>query len=249
MSTTPTAGRVGMWAELYVALRINVVPAVVIWTIGLAIVLSYFFLPALRPAFDLVEAAKEGGGLFYVVPAMVLFNGLIPTLVERLRLGRWMAPPRRLLVFLVLFWAWRGIEVDLLYRSLDAWLGASEGSLAIIAAKVACDQFGYAALWAVPTNAWAYAWRDGGLTRRSFASGLRGLPRRYGVVLLSNWLVWVPGVALIYSLPLPLQFPLCNLIGCFYVLLLQVLAVPAPDELQVVAAVGVCSVSTPDEGG
>jgi hypothetical protein len=39
-------------------------------------------------------------------------------------------------------------------------------------------------------------------------------------VLCSTWLVWVPAVSLIYSLPSTLQIPLFNLVLCFFVLIL-----------------------------
>jgi TRAP-type C4-dicarboxylate transport system permease small subunit len=38
--------------------------------------------------------------------------------------------------------------------------------------------------------------------------------------LLATWSVWIPLMAIIYSLPLPLQFPLFSLALTFWVLLL-----------------------------
>jgi uncharacterized membrane protein YccC len=38
--------------------------------------------------------------------------------------------------------------------------------------------------------------------------------------LLATWVVWVPLMAIIYSLPYPLQFPLFSLALTFWVLLL-----------------------------
>lgn len=40
-------------------------------------------------------------------------------------------------------------------------------------------------------------------------------------VLCSTWMVWVPAVSLIYSLPSTLQIPLFNLVLCFFVLILS----------------------------
>jgi hypothetical protein len=42
-------------------------------------------------------------------------------------------------------------------------------------------------------------------------------------VVLSNWLVWIPAVSVVYAMPAELQIPLFNLVLCFWVLLLAVL--------------------------
>jgi hypothetical protein len=42
-------------------------------------------------------------------------------------------------------------------------------------------------------------------------------------VILSNWLVWIPAVSVVYAMPTELQIPLFNLVLCFWVLLLAVL--------------------------
>jgi hypothetical protein len=42
-------------------------------------------------------------------------------------------------------------------------------------------------------------------------------------VLLGIWVVWIPATSIIYSLPLPLQIPLFNLVLCFYVLTVSAL--------------------------
>ena len=42
------------------------------------------------------------------------------------------------------------------------------------------------------------------------------------VFTVSTWLVWIPGTAIIYSLPAPLQIPLFNLTLCFFVILVSV---------------------------
>jgi hypothetical protein len=43
-------------------------------------------------------------------------------------------------------------------------------------------------------------------------------------MLLSSLGVWLPAVAIIYTLPTPLQLPLQNVVLCFFTLLLAHLA-------------------------
>jgi hypothetical protein len=39
-------------------------------------------------------------------------------------------------------------------------------------------------------------------------------------VLFSTWVVWIPAVSIVYSLPSALQLPIFNLVLCFWCLLL-----------------------------
>ncbi|MDZ4288185.1 MAG: hypothetical protein U0984_09510, partial [Prosthecobacter sp.] len=98
--------------------------------------------------------------------------------------------------------------------------------VATLAAKVAIDQFVYSTFWAVPTYVFALRWIDldcsWSLTRAS-------LDRHFWThtcptILLTNWLIWIPAVALIYSLPAPLQFPLFSVVMCFFILMVTLLA-------------------------
>ena len=41
--------------------------------------------------------------------------------------------------------------------------------------------------------------------------------------IITNWLVWIPSVLLIYLMPPMLQIPLFNLVLCFFVLVLAIL--------------------------
>jgi len=42
-------------------------------------------------------------------------------------------------------------------------------------------------------------------------------------VLVTNWLVWIPALALVYSLPAALQFPLFSVIMCFFILVVTMM--------------------------
>jgi hypothetical protein len=127
-------------------------------------------------------------------------------------------------LFYVLYWTWRGVEVDGLYRLQD-WLFGNELNLRTIATKVCVDQFVYCPLWSAPVTAIFYGWKDDGFTWKSFRSqfSLRLFTFEIPSVLLAIWLVWIPATAIIYSLPLPLQIPLFNLALCFFVLLVSML--------------------------
>ena len=71
----------------------------------------------------------------------------------------------------------------------------------------------------------AYVWKD-----EQFASSAlkKAINKHFFIVkvptiVISNWLIWIPSVCLIYSMPPALQLPLFNVVLCFFVIVLAVL--------------------------
>src|SRR5690606_9467464 len=125
---------------------------------------------------------------------------LVPYLVLLAR-GRIRPAARvRELAFYLLFWGYKGLEVDALYR-FQGFVFGSEASAAVIGAKVAFDQFVYNPLWAAPSQTLAFAWKDAGFSAEGLRMRLRESSLRGSVlvVLLATWVVWIPAVAIIYS--------------------------------------------------
>ena len=91
-------------------------------------------------------------------------------------------------------------------------------------AKTAVDQFVYSPIWAVPSLALAYAWKDAGFSWRRLGAQLdrEFLVLRLPAAILANMMVWLPAVIAIYFLPSALQLPVSNLVGSFWVLLMIV---------------------------
>jgi hypothetical protein len=182
---------------------------------------GYFQLDAIRDGLDRVGALKRHWGYLYSALATALFGGVIPYCVL-FATGR--IPPRRAgleLGFYLGFWAWKGVEVDALYRTQASLFG--EGSTAwVIAQKTLVDQFIYNPLWAAPTQTLCFLWKDCGFRLSETARRLRSTSflQRVVVILLSTWMVWIPAVSVVYSLPSALQLPLFNLVLCFWCLLL-----------------------------
>lgn len=203
------------------ALRANLVPGLCLQSFALGILLAYELSPATRVALDRIGQVKTEGGYAYSIAATAFFGGLVPYLFL---IGRGRIPTgRRLaeLVFYLAFWGFKGFEVDLLYRSQAAWFG-HERTFSVIFAKTLIDQILYGPLWAVPTQTLFFLWKDSGFSVERARKALRqeGLLDRLLVVLGSNWLVWIPAVAIIYSLPAALQLPLSNLVLVFWTLIL-----------------------------
>jgi hypothetical protein len=135
------------------------------------------------------------------------------------------------LTFLMLFWGYRGVEIDLFYRLQGLWFGHGN-DVRTLAAKVAVDQFVYSVVWAVPTYVLALRWVDCDCSwARTKASLNRHFwTRTYPTVVVTNWIIWMPALVGVYSLPAPLQFPLFTVIMCFFILVATLVARAEPTQ-------------------
>lgn len=223
-AAAPAAAPAGWLAPLAQAARRNLLPGLCLQALAVAIVVAYYHLPWTRGAFAAAAAAKADGGFLFSAISTAVAAGLIPWLVEAMR-GR---IPRRLLwgdlAFVVLLWSWRGAEVDLFYRCQGLLFGTGT-DLGTILRKVAFDMLVYAPLWAQPVQVACYRLRDHGYDLAALRRGWdwADYARQILSVQISGWIVWIPAVAIIYSLPPDLQIPLFAVMICFWSLLLAAL--------------------------
>ncbi|MBA3387384.1 MAG: hypothetical protein M3505_04720 [Verrucomicrobiota bacterium] len=205
------------------AVRANLIPAFLIQTVMLALFASYYVSPEVAETLNRLAAYKATHGLVFVVTATVLAASILPEffLVLLFQKGRVRAQNFRNIVFTAPLWGFDGITVDFLYRSLAALLG-DRATLPVVAAKICIDQFGYNVFFAAPYGVLAYQWKNSGFGSGELRRNLTWAFYRDKIVptLFTTWAVWIPLMAIIYSLPLALQFPLFSLALTFWVLLL-----------------------------
>ncbi len=207
------------------ALKKNLKPGLILQTFAGLIVAVYFFVPAAKPVFDALADLKQQYGLYYSALSTSLFGGLIPFLY--LLLTKHYQQYKNTLAIAaiyLIFWAYRGIEVDCLYR-LQSFLFGDQLNFTTLFKKVLVDQFIYSAFWTAPLLSLLYTWinhdLDWSKTRKALDKQFFTLTLPANIV--SNWLVWIPAVSFIYAMPPNLQLPLANLVLCFWVLMLTVL--------------------------
>lgn len=218
------------------SLRANLIPALLLQAAGIAIVVSYYGFASTRGLWDdLARFKAERGGLLYAALSTACFAGLLPALLSRLSRGarheEWRHVP-----WLCVFWGAIGVLLDYFYR-LEAWLFGDNARVLTVLLKVAFDEFVFSALISVPLITLAYAWKDAdySLARTWRALGPRWYWTRVVPLLGTAWVVWIPAIALVYSLPLALQLPVVNLVQCLWSLFLLFLTRPAQDAPQVLA--------------
>lgn len=231
MTKSSLAHKRGPITQGLAAARANLLPGAVLWAVGTFVVVSYYFWPAAEGAYAAVAQWKTRYGFAFAAVSTAFFGGVLPFFFQKLQLGRRLPTPWIHLPFVTAYWAFRGIEVDLLYR-VQAFIFGDSSTASVVIPKVLVDQFVYCPLWAIPTMVLVYLWKDSGFNRIRFREKMgRGwYYRRVVPVMVSNWGVWLPATALIYMLPQPLQLPLQNIVVCFWVLLLMFLTARDPGE-------------------
>lgn len=203
----------------------NLIPGLVLQSFALSMALCYYFWPSSQWVFEYFAELKIQYGWRYAAIATGLFGGVLPfiflVMCKQIQKG-FLA----LFLFYVIFWALKGMEVNAFYQLQALWFG-NDSSMATVIKKTLCDQLIYSFFWAAPSITIAYLWRDCGFNFRQTFMALKRpsfWTLHMPTIIVSNWLVWCPTVAIIYSMPPALQLPISNLVLCFFVLLLATLS-------------------------
>jgi hypothetical protein len=117
------------------------------------------------------------------------------------------------------------MQVDLFYR-LQYFLFGPSDSIPIIVKKVLVDAFLYCPLLAMPQVVCIFLWRDHGFTFEGFKghAPLSFYALKVFPVLMANWMVWIPLICIIYSLPPALGIPFFIVAQSFWVMVLTTLS-------------------------
>jgi hypothetical protein len=213
------------------AIRANLIPGAVLQGLAVMIVLLYYSNDSFQSAIDSIATVKSSWGLGFSALCAAVAGGIIPSALMAAKLyysSPEAFPARRVILdslFYIIFWVYKGIEVDLFYQ-LQAKMFGSENKASVVAVKVIVDQFIYNPLWAAHSINIPYLWKDSNYNFKLFKVKLFQAQFwliAFPTLLLSNWSVWIIACSLIYCLPSPLQIPLFSIMLCFWCILLMFL--------------------------
>lgn len=211
---------VSPWDAGRQAARDMALPASLVLLAALGLVIAYYEVPAVGVALDRLGKLRTEGGLGFSAGLTAVTAGLVPWLMRVILPSIRPAHPWRDLLHSMVWWALMGVIVDRFYLLLSVVLG-DDPTPRVVATKVLIDSTVFTMLVGAPFNALSHLWKDLGWDTAEFRRHLRpGWYRRIVMPnLLPNWVVWIPGAAIFYSLPLDLQLPVANGIGCCWALL------------------------------
>jgi hypothetical protein len=222
MVTPPTTRRTPL-ALGWEAAKANAVPGFILQAAMLLVLVGYYLSPAFADMLNRLARFKTEYGLPFVVVSAVLAGAVLPEIFIIIFFQRWHFGKQNLrnLAFTIPTWGIDGILVDLMYRLNAVWFG-DVTTIGVVTAKILVDQLGYNPFFAAPAEVLVYEWKNEGFSWKSLRRAFTWEHYRDKIVptLLATWAVWGPLMAIIYSLPFALQFPLFSIALTFWVLLL-----------------------------
>lgn len=210
------------------ALKANLVPGVILQALMASMALAYLFHPPSRTCFEDLAVLRSRWGLIFSFIGTSLASSILPEVLRLLlpKTNQRNAPGlASRLLFGIPFWGLIGMQVDLFYRLQYLLFGPSD-TLAIIAKKVLVDAFVYCPLLAIPQAVCIFLWRDHAFSFRGFHGHrpIRFYALKIFPVLIANWMVWIPLITIIYSLPPALGIPFFIVAQSFWVMVFTTLS-------------------------
>ena len=208
------------------ALRANWIPAIGIWIFGVLMVVDFHRGGCVVGMAEWVMTMRGRLGLLYPLLSMVIFAAILPSIAQIAIKPAERSMTLRRLPWIVPFWAYKGLEVEFLYK-LQAHIWGTGADFWTVVAKVSVDQFVYNPCLGAITTILYLRWvaRRIGELPQDTPVAPRGW---YGLLvvplLIATWALWVPAVSLVYLMPTPLQLPLSNLIMVLWAMMLVLLA-------------------------
>ena len=221
------------WKQALKSLRANLLPGLILQFLMACMGAAYLWHAGARHLFERLGAIRTEWGFFFSFVGTSAASAFLPELLRLVtRANR--STPRpdtqghglaARLLFAVPFWGLIGMQVDLFYR-IQYWIFGPSDTPTVILCKVLVDAFLYCPLIAMPEAVAIFLWKDHGFTTRGFHGWTPG--RFYALrifpVLMANWMVWIPLVSIIYSLPPSLGVAFFIIAQSFWVMVFTTLS-------------------------
>lgn len=210
----------GFKAQIITAFKQNLIPSLCLQVFALAIAVSYFYWPNSQLVFTIIGDLKRQYGVLFAIVSTAVFGGFIPVsvLCYRQQLAK---PVIRHFIFYIVLWGAMGALINWFYHFQSVIFGL-ESTFLVVVLKTLVDQFIFSVFITCPVLTFLYLWRDCNyrLVKTQSSLNREFFRRKIPLTIVTNWLIWLPAVSLIYTLPIELQIPFFNLVLCFFVLIL-----------------------------
>ncbi len=203
------------------AVRANLLPGLLLQGLMAAFLFAYFTHEGTRNFLSEVATVKQEAGLAFAFFSYVVAAAVLPELLRIVFFQSGRPTRRNLRSFLAAAPAWglMGIVVDIFYRYQAMWFGDG-ATLASVVPKVLVDQFLFSPFFSNPVLIGYFTLAAGGFGRSAWKQVFRAgfIVEKVVPVIVAGWMIWIPGVSVVYSMPQLLQIPVAVIIQCFWVL-------------------------------
>jgi hypothetical protein len=191
------------------------------------LVAIYYFWPIGAAVLSGYAAWQHAGGIFRTALVAGFAGGVLSesSLVYIRHGGRWNSTHVENMVFRFVVFFFGGLVVSKFYECQAFWFGDGL-SWRVILPKIVVDQFIFSVVWSTTYQTLTFRWQALRYSGSRLWNELDGdfVVERMLPVLVTNWMFWIPGVTLVYSMPLILQMPINIFATAIWSLLLAGLA-------------------------
>lgn len=175
------------------------------------LVLIYYCWPTGAAVLSWYASWQHAGGFFRAGLVAGFAGGILSELsvIYICDGGRWNTAHLENMVFRFVVFFISGVIVYTFYEWQAVWFGDGL-SWRVLLPKILVDQFVFSVLWSTPYQTLVFRWKTLRYSGSRLWNELDGkfVIERMLPVLVTTWMFWIPGVTLIYSMPLVLQMPL-----------------------------------------
>ena len=208
-------------SQLKSVFKKNIIPAIVIILLELLIVILYKSNTFITSFLTILSIWKYNLSYIYSFLSTGLFMGLIPWGLSFISRKKVVDPILHTSLFMFISYGIVGIQSDALYR-VQTWLFGDSGMFTVLC-KMFFDQFVWTLFYMSHVNYWII-WIFNNNLKLPFCSVgniIRYLKRDWIVGLVGGYIIWIPSCIVIYSMDKDLQMIMNNLIGVFFVIVMN----------------------------
>jgi len=218
----------------------NLPPMLALLAAMAAVVAIYYWWPPGTEVLSRYAAWQQTGGILATAVPLAFAGGWLSELsvIYFQNRGRWTRNNVENMAFKWVLFFIAGAMVYEFYGWQAIWWGQG-ATWSVLVPKVLVDQFGYTIVFSTPFYALMTRWQILGYSGKRLWMELNWnfVTERMLPILVTNWMFWIPGVTLIYSMPTNLQTSLCIFATAIWGLLLPAVtrqerretATPAPN--------------------
>ncbi|MFZ4776773.1 MAG: hypothetical protein ACOYM3_15490 [Terrimicrobiaceae bacterium] len=204
------------------AAKTNLLPGLLLQCLMVAFFSLYIAHEGTRNFLGEIATVKQQTGYAFSFFSYVIAGALLPELIRIafFQSGKVTSQNVWLFVTAAPIWGFLGMAIDLFYRFQTVWFGTGHDFLTLLC-KVLVDQMLFSPLFGIPVVVAWFLLRDEGFRpsawKKIFCSSF--ILEKVFPVQVAGWCVWIPGVTLVYFMPLLLQLPVAVLIQVFWALM------------------------------
>lgn len=206
------------------AIKTNIKPGILLWVLLVLFGIGYTAIPFFNQRLlQLAELKLKWGYASSFIAysfAATIFPEILKILFFQNRKGK--KENVRNIIYGIIVFGIAGICTDIFYSTIQVWLYGIGTDLATILKKTATDQFIFSPIICTVVLL-LLMWKENGFrvnTKQEFSFPIF-FQEKIIPLCAAMWLVWIPGVSLVYFMPTALQLPVSSFILCFWALIIS----------------------------